>query len=658
MKKIYSFLIGMAALASPALAEAKSVTITVDNPQAVTITEQVWNSDTYQYDYTTLFDPVEEVNVVNYNEGETHSVYIRPKDGYKVTACLLNGQDQMYSGTDCYIYCDDSKDGYVYNITTVDLSEIRTATATFNIDDASKVTLRYGGNSGEVNGLINGENKVKFDPNTEANFQIGSKNYDSPIFSVKLDGTLVNDTYNTWYVNLTDGSVVDIQAQWPDESHTVKINVPADCPDLITAVKNNYDWTDLTGDFSQGVLLKSGTSFYVQVNTQKYNVDKLTVNGKEEPFYGSYSARVRDTDLTLDFEAHPYGTFDITLNVNDAKLMKVYKAGYNDGNPVAVTTGDNTLTYQEMNGSYYYLYIEPESGYVINQFTVRHAGSDTEEDVDNAAVVKPGDAFTVVVGEKVRDQVLNLWIDEDAMPNIAGIKFYYFDYNTPYPYQVTLAEGPFEAGLNTVMYSKVELPFEMEVSTKHPDPIPDGYSPWMPYICINDLSEGQTSKIQFSGDNLNNGDIVRIFNSQPAMNIVTVTVADDTDAADFVITADGQAVADWTEEGSFMPFIGSTISVKWTAPEVEEGFYMTHTCTLDGTPLEETDGVCTFKMEDACTLVLAEQKNVSIANVAVDNNADNAVYNLQGIRVANNANETSTLPAGIYICGGRKVVVK
>ena len=660
MKKIYSYLLGLAALAAPAAADANVVTINIDNPEAVTVTREGYDYNAGGYITEDLFDPIEEVNQYTYDAGTTVAVYIRAKEGYKIMSMINNGMDVLYGNAYAYISCSDMNSGQVYTINTADLSEIRTATATFNIDDVSKVRLSYGGSGGEITTLVDGANTIKFDPASEGRFQIGSKEYNSPIYSVKLDGTNVAESYGNWYVDCTDGSVVDIQAAWPDESYIVKINVPADCPDIISSVKNGSTNEDIEGDFTKGVALKSGTSISIQVNNSVYAIDKFSINGEPQTsFYGSWSGRVRDTDLTFDVEGHPFGTFDVTLNVNDASAVKAYKASYAQTDAeIAITDGDNTISYQEAQYASYYLYLQPQGDNVLNSVTIRHAGSDEVTDGSNTIQVQPGDIITVEAGPKVRDKQFILWIDEAAMPNIASVKASFFDYNT-YS-DVVIYDGPFEAGNNIVKYSQIELPFNLNVATKHPETTPEGYMPWQPYMFVNDLSEGQTNILYFNTDNLHDGDVVRVFNEQPTLALVTVQLADDTDADNFEVLYDGQPVADWAEDGEFTAFAGSAISVKWTAPEVEEGFFMTHTCTLDGEPLEADDNnVCSFNVAGNCTLLLAEQKNVSVENVSADAvAADNAVYNLHGIRVADNASDLDRLPAGIYICGGKKVVVK
>lgn len=650
------------ALATPAVADAQNVvTINIDNPEAVTVTKEHWDSDLGQNVAEDVFNPLEMVNQYTYATGAYEYLYIRPKEDYKLVSVLNNGQDALYGSTYCSISCSDYTNGAVITVTTASLADIRTATATFNIDDASKVRMSRGGSGGEITNLVNGENKIKFDPNTESRFEIGSKEYNNPIYQVKLAGEIVPESYGRWTVSLEDGSVVDIQAAWPNESHLVKINVPAEYPDIITDVRDG-NYTVIEGDFTQGVMVKSGTSINIQCNNAVYSIDKFLINGVPEAnFSGSWSGRMRDTDLTFDVEGHPYGTFDVTLNINDPKLVKAYKASYNDPSAqISLVAGDNTITYQESQGGSYYLYLEPASGNVFNTYTIRHAGSEEAEEITaRMLTVAAGDVITVVSGPRVRDQKLHLLVDEAAVGIISELKISYTDFSTPNYDTVELYKGVPEAGMTTVNYSATELPFNLYITPVIPNPVPENFTPEIPYIFINDLSEGQTQSVFFTSDNLNDGDIIRIYKEQPTLATVTVTVADDTDAKNFAITCDGQPV-DWAEENSFTAFTGANVAVKWTAPEVEEGFYMTHTCSLDNEPLEaDADGVCSFKVADAAhTLLLAEQKNVGISNVDADAvAADEAVYNLQGIRVAT-ASELNRLPAGIYICGGKKTIVK
>ncbi|MGM9860704.1 MAG: hypothetical protein ACI31C_08110 [Muribaculaceae bacterium] len=69
----------------------------------------------------------------------------------------------------------------------------------------------------------------------------------------------------------------------------------------------------------------------------------------------------------------------------------------------------------------------------------------------------------------------------------------------------------------------------------------------------------------------------------------------------------------------------------------------------------DAEGKFVFVVNDATTNVVVNLKGSGIFS-AINDTADNAeVYNLQGIRVSNDVN---TLPAGVYIRGGKKILVR
>ena len=73
--------------------------------------------------------------------------------------------------------------------------------------------------------LKNGENIVKWIPNTEKTLVITNANYgDAPIYKVTVDGNDVASSGGQYFVTLTAGCVVDIKADYPDVSYPVKFN--------------------------------------------------------------------------------------------------------------------------------------------------------------------------------------------------------------------------------------------------------------------------------------------------------------------------------------------------------------------------------------------------------------------------------------------------
>ena len=105
MKKFYSYLLGLAALAAPAAADANVVTINIDNPEAVTVTREGYDYNAGGYITEDLFNPIEEVNQYTYDAGTTVAVYIRAKEGYKIMSMINNGMDVLYGNAYAYISC-------------------------------------------------------------------------------------------------------------------------------------------------------------------------------------------------------------------------------------------------------------------------------------------------------------------------------------------------------------------------------------------------------------------------------------------------------------------------------------------------------------------------------------------------------------------------
>ena len=69
----------------------------------------------------------------------------------------------------------------------------------------------------------------------------------------------------------------------------------------------------------------------------------------------------------------------------------------------------------------------------------------------------------------------------------------------------------------------------------------------------------------------------------------------------------------------------------------------------------DAEGKFVFVVNEATTNVVVNLKGSGIFS-AINDAADNAeIYNLQGIRVSNDVN---TLPAGVYIRGGKKILVR
>lgn len=165
-----------------------------------------------------------------------------------------------------------------------------------------------------------------------------------------------------------------------------------------------------------------------------------------------------------------------------------------------------------------------------------------------------------------------------------------------------------------------------------------------------------------------NGDVVKMFlyrtaEEAPATYNVTFSATEKAleVLATYQVKKDHSVdvnVANGTEVGA----VGSTewtltpIAAEYEAqaegePSVDPNFKV----IVNGAEVAPVEGVYTFKTTAESTVEFTAQTD-GIRNISLDNAIEGSdVYNLQGIRVATDGN-LDTLPAGMYIVGGRKVV--
>lgn len=91
----------------------------------------------------------------------------------------------------------------------------------------------------------------------------------------------------------------------------------------------------------------------------------------------------------------------------------------------------------------------------------------------------------------------------------------------------------------------------------------------------------------------------------------------------------------WTNSGANIPFyVNNTYTFNYTMYDVENNIVCKGSFYVEGT---------------------TENSNVGIRSTEIEGNANSAIFNMQGIRITKDMN---TLPAGIYIIGGKKVIKK
>lgn len=552
---------------------------------------------------------------------ESYQITVKP--GYAFASITdENGTAQsVYSGAwYVSIYSRDQWDGKAFTVKTVDLNASRNDSFTMTIDNTANLQAMFGGTSSLID-LYDGTHEYKFNAEVETELYL-STYANKPIYKVELDGVEINQS-NLWTViiPLTPGCQVNVTNTYPDMPAVVNVVYDEEAtPGLVRSMSINYDnvsdWNGKTID------CQIGDNVSLFLDTQKYKVDKITINGDEQDltyFYGNLSFTPTQAENTIVIEAHPYGTLTTYVTIDNPDAIKLY-AGYygSEDYRVNLVEGRNVVEVSENNNVISWV---ANSGYDI----VKVVTGEGLEITNTSVNATEGLELFFETKAFVLDQDFVFYVDDPT----AAMYYFRFTNNRHDSYDI-------EAGYNLISFTDSFNPFELSFA---------GSTMGQTYIngeLVPPMYEGGT----YWNFNLNNGDVVKCFlKAAPVECPVTVVSEGE---GEITFTRDLiDVVADWKE--GFTCFAGTQVVI---APNE------TTECELyvNGWAYRPDEaGAYTVEITEATTINIKLTSKSGINDVTVDGATDNTIYNLQGIKVGES---TSTLPAGVYIRGGVKVVVK
>lgn len=432
MKQVYYFIFLM-------LLAFSSVNVKADTPVKINIDDV--NRVTVKVNYVPVADLVNGTNTVNVPQYA--SLSIEAKEGFYLKSVIKTVDDDnsvaqtINNLTSCNIYVSDADKGKLFKVKSADLAAARTGSCTVNVDNALKVRVSRNESHTSVE-LKNGENTVKWIPNTEKTLVITNANYgDAPIYKVTLDGNEVASSGGQYFVTLTDGCVVDIKADYPDVSYPVKFNfTDENAKGVISKVMadgmevKNYNDTDFK--------LKAGTKLSLTFDQNNYSLDAFKVNGTAVTIYGNYECYVKD-NLVFDVQAHKYATVKAVLTVDNAANITAYEGQSYNNKVITLQNGSNNIELGEKNNL---IQIKPNSGCKIE--SIKANGTPVTANYEGAYEIRLTDGMTIEVTTSaiVRDQKATVFIDDISLANY-GLSFYRSDRSMV----------KMQTGENTVMFS-------------------------------------------------------------------------------------------------------------------------------------------------------------------------------------------------------------
>ena len=626
MKKIYSFLSVMVLSLFAISANAqKTVIFNVDDPDRVDI----------QVNYASVQGIVAGDNKVEIPQYA--SVYVYAKSGYlleSVCCTTTNTPISIYGMNYAYVYVDTSAEGELrYEVKSNTLEALRTATMTVNVDDASLVAMQFSTTNERVN-LVNGENTVKFIPSMESPIMIAHSTYGKTLYQVSVNDVIQEAQGQQYRLNVVDGSKVDIKANFPEGlAYRVQFSyVNEGTEDAVSAVTvdgapieaEKYNAPDFT--------VPAGKQVSVTFNLQDYQINSFKVNGTTTSTYGSYQFYPTG-ETTLEIDATKYAEFNSTLNIDHAENVTVYKGYSYNNNVISVTDGENILTMMSNSNM---IAIKANSGCKIESITDNKGSSFyTDYNGDYNIYLSEGQVVTVTTSAIVRNDVVTINVDAD--PTDQSV-ISYFSFARADRSAITLKEGA-----NELKFNSIDNPFDLSWYDSH------GYTTaYLNGVKIKPYYEGG-NKYEL---NFTNGDVLDVFiiTEFTPFN-VTFTSNDESVAANTTVSVDGKGAAINYWANGLTVLSGTTLSI---APSGDAPIYV-----MNGekvlTPAE--DGTYKVTVSENTALTLSSTSLTGIEEVTANDAADkNAVYNLQGVKVANRADALRNLPAGVYVVGGKKVM--
>lgn len=608
MRKLFLMLFA-AVVFFPAAMRGESVTFNVNvaNPDAVTLT-----IDSQEFTLTAGDNQL---------TGEVGKmIQIAPKAGWLISG----GTDPQ--GNPLYLMMNGSYQGYIYpdwegktiHVDVMTEEERYPLSCTLTVDNPAKVCV-YMQNSFRNLTLVEGTQTVRF--NDEDNMMgISPASYGEPLYQVTQNSTALTEG-PPFFLTLADGDNIDIKAEYPDINYNLRFEfVNAGTESVI-----NKFWVateeiaDMTPYFSaEGVDVKWNTQIQFSLDNNLYKVNGVEMNGEPLTFY---TFRIdKPTVITIDARLWEHPTKKVYIE--GAENMALYN-GYSawGGIPMEIHDGLNEIVYAEDYSNYCVL---PLRDCYLTELRVGDTDLLPTWNASNCYFDFAMEGDVHIKAERyVFDKEMVLYIDDIAAANFG----FSFADNTFQPLEVV-------SGYNRVPYYDLITPFTLNALPTESFPI----------MFRNDevFDEGKMNDYMWTFTPAD-GDVYKLFIAeQPEKFDFTVSKEEN---ADVTVTRDLIVpVTDFTSPLSLLP--GTQIDVV-----AAEG--KTFMVSLnDEAPVEMSK--YTTVANGTGKLVISAVSGIE--DVAADS-ADAPVYNLTGLHVGVRS-DLPTLPAGVYIIAGRKVIKK
>lgn len=644
MKKLYLFLTTVMCLAFVTKAEVTyKFHFTVEEPENVTVKICDY------YDKSVVFEEIElkeGLNDFEYTSVDGANMYIETTEDKVLKVHKADGSinfDVANNALKLYLSSyswDFGNTEYTYTIKTFDAASFRPHTVKVTLDRPTGVRMTLRGGS-----VINTDTvayEIPFNETYEDAISIRPENPDELIYKITADGTeIVKGDYD-YTVALVDRSDEDdikyvseivITQDFPEDMLcTIKLVFTNGDPGCISYVTYGDETIEnFAGE--EGFQVHPGKLFEAVFNREDYKILTYQENDRE-PVQATFLYRASEPireDYVLTVEAEKYLTYEAYIVPDNYQAVKVTRYSY-PYNVVELIDGETPITCKnDSEGNK--VNVEATDGFEIEKIY------DATYDVDfplstwsstTVATLQEGSKLNITTTKIIRDKNVVVYVDDV----------------TSLWYPLTISRGgntvPSGVGYNIVDYRDKDGKITIGAT---------GAQDGKVYRNGEPVSVYYYSYMNF--ENLDDNDVIKVFFVPENAIEHTVTFEMTEGALDgYEVKKDILAAVDPTEPVSA---IGKTQFTIAPVSRADSDL----TVTVGETAVEPEDGIYTFETEGDVTVKVTKATS-GIENVICGENAKADVYNLQGIRVARQANvaDVKALPAGIYVVNGQKVIVK
>lgn len=599
-------MVGMTANAAPI-----NVTVKVDKPENVKV-QLNWEDQTLSDGQIQL--------TVKESYGSYQCIYIIPNTGvYAKIEKNLNGERTLLTSN--YIYPTASDDGAEYSVTTATETD-RTGQCTINIDEPGTVSYELSTNysrgtlseSTNVINYIPGFDVISFMPVTYGNI----------IYSAKSNDVLLEKNQYDNFTKSLDGAStqIDIQYSAPADAKqkvTISYVDESKADGFITKVLVNDEEISKELYLSKrGFEVAWGAVVMIYGDVSNYKVANNTIKINDIDSYFSGSIRFNATeDKNIVIDAEKYAQINAKLIIDNIDNVIISR---NNETIEGLTSGENDIL---VNEQYNTIVIKPSADGKIKSVKANNQEI-TESYSGSGYSITITEGMTINVETEVieRNNKLIVYIDD-----LSCASYGYSISIGSYPNSRTLTV---QSGYNVFSFANDEV-FNASFYTN------GSYFSYRNGEQVNSIYETV----------LVDGDVFKFFlasTAAPTANDVTFTLSgDELTASDVTVTYDRvKTLSDLT--AGLSAFAGTEVSISANNNKVIE-------VKVNGVAVKaDTEGVFTFTVSAKTTVEIKDVTPTGINSINAEN-ADNAIYTLQGVKVNGKAK-------GLYIKNGKKVVVK